>query len=96
MTPASLDPLSYLIRNSSLEDWELKEVCASAHVVAKKDAIIFKTTVSLFEVSSNPGVSMRITLLPPRVNLFASWTSSVQDSKSIPIRRFERLARLMN
>ena len=39
---------------------------------------------------------MRITLLPSRVNSSARWTSAVHDSKLIPIRRFERLARLIN
>ena len=37
------------------------------HMVAKKAAIISKISVSLFEVSSNPGVSMRITRLSSRV-----------------------------
>lgn len=64
--------------------------------VAKKAAIIFRISVSLFEVSSNPGVSMRITLLPSRVNSSASWTSAVHDTKLSPIRRFERLARFIN
>ena len=96
MTPASLDPLSYLIGSFGLKDWGLKEVCASAHLVAKKAAIVFKISVSLFDVSSNPGVSMRVTFLPSRVNLFASWTSAVQDSRPIPIRRSEPLARLIN
>ena len=67
-----------------------------AHVVAKKAAIIFKTSVSLLEVSSNPGVSMRTTPLPSRVNRSARWTSVVHDSRFIPTRRLERLARLTN
>jgi len=66
------------------------------YVVAKKAAIIFKISVSLFDVSSNPGVSMRTTFLPSRENSSASWTSAVHDSKFIPIRKFERLARLIN
>ena len=66
------------------------------HAVAKEAAIIFKTSVSVFEVSSNPGVSMRSTLCPSRVNIFESWTSAVHDSKSVPTRRFEPLARLTN
>jgi len=64
--------------------------------VAKKAAIFFKISVSLLVVSSNPGVSMSTTRLPSSVNSFASWTSGVHDSKSIPTRKFERLARLMN
>lgn len=67
-----------------------------AYAVAKKAAIIFKTSVSLFEVSSNPGVSMRSTLRPSRVNISESWTSAVHDSKFTPTRRFEPLARLTN
>ena len=61
-----------------------------AYAVAKKAAIIFKMSASFFEVSSNSGVSMRISLLPSRVNSFASWIeTAVQDFKFIPIRRFE-------
>ena len=67
-----------------------------AYVVAKKAAIICKISVPLFEVSSNPGVSMRTTSRPSRVNRFEGWTSAVHDSKPIPTRRFEPLARLMN
>ena len=66
------------------------------YAVAKKAAIISKISESLFVVSSNPGVSMRVTLLPSRVNLSASLTSAVHDSKPIPTRRLELLARLMN
>jgi hypothetical protein len=65
-------------------------------VVAKKVAMFFKIAVSLFVVSSNPGVSMNTTRLPSRVNSFASWTSGVHDSKPIPTLKFELLARLMN
>ena len=66
------------------------------YVVAKKAAIICTISVSLFEVSSNPGVSMRTTFLPLRVNRFGSWTLAVHDSKPIPTRRFEPLTRLMS
>ena len=47
---------------------------SNTYVVARKSAIILKISVSLFEVSSNPGVSMRVTTLLSRVNLSASWT----------------------
>ena len=67
-----------------------------SYAVAKKAAIIFKTSVSLLVVSSNPGVSIRITFLPLRVNIFASWTSPVHDSRFVPIRKFEPLAMLTN
>ena len=65
-------------------------------MAAKKAAIVCNISVSLFEVSSNPGVSMRTTLRPSRVNPSESWTSAVQDSNPIPTRRFEPLARLIN
>ena len=68
----------------------------STHVVAKKSAIIFNTSVSLLVVSSNPGVSMSTTRLPSSMNSSASLTSSVHDLRSIPTGRFEQLARLMN
>ena len=61
-----------------------------------KKAAIFKISVSLFVVSLNPGVSIRVTLLPSSVNLSATWASVVHGSKSIPTRKFERLARLIN
>ena len=66
------------------------------HVVAKKAAIVSKISVSLFMVSSNPGVSMSITALPSRVNSSVGWTLSVHESKSVPIRNFESLAILIN
>ena len=66
------------------------------YAVAKKAAIIFRISASLVEVSSNPGVSMRVTALPSRVSLSARWISAVHDSKPVPTRRFESLARLMN
>ena len=67
-----------------------------AYVVAKNAAISFKISASLFVVSSNPGVSMRMTGFPSRVNLSARLTSVVDDSKPIPTRRLEPLARLIN
>ena len=66
------------------------------HVVEKNAAIIFKISVSLFEVSSNPGVSTRMIVLSSRVNSSATLTSAVHDSKHIPTRRLEPLARLIN
>ena len=95
MIPASVDPSWYLLRNLV---WEIEKRRAAmrAYVAARKDAIIFKMSVSLFVVSSNPGVSMRVTALPSRVNSSATWTSAVHDSKSIPVFRFEPLARLIN
>ena len=51
---------------------------------------------SLFEVSSNPGVSMRVTDRPSNSKVWANWTVLVQDSSPPPTRRFEPLARFMN
>ena len=95
MTPESSHPLSYLTRGlvGKIEKWR---TLMCAYVVAKKAAISFKMSVSLFVVSSNPGVSMRMTFRPSRVNTSASWTSAVHDSKSVPTRRLEPLARLIN
>ena len=66
------------------------------YMVARKEPIFFKIPVSILEVSSNPGVSMRITDLPLRANPSATWTSTVHASNPIPIGRFESLARLIN
>ena len=69
-----------------------------AYVAVRKRAISFKTSVLVFEfeVSSNPGVSMRVTTLPSRVNSSASWNSVVHACRPVPTRRFEPLARLIN
>ena len=64
--------------------------------MVKKAAMSFKISVSLCVVSSNPGVSIRMTLRPSRVNTFASATSAVHDPKPLAIARFELLAILMN
>ena len=65
-------------------------------MAAKKTAIIFRILVSLFLVSSNAGVSMRVTAFPSRMNSFASLTSAVYDSDPVLTGRFEPLARLIN
>lgn len=51
---------------------------------------------SLFVVSSNPGVSMRVTDRPSSSKAWAIWTTLVQDWRPLPILRFDPLARLMN
>ena len=95
MIPASVEPLSYLLRGS-FREIKKRRTPKWTHAVAKKAAIIFKISVSLFEVSSNPGVSTRVTLVPSRVNLSVTLTSAVHDSKPIPVCRLEPLARLIN
>ena len=87
--PISVEKLSPQDRGAINAD------ACSTHVVAMNDATMFKTSVSLL-VSSNPGVSMRITALPSRVNSSATWISVVHESKPVPICRREPLARLIN
>ena len=70
MTPASFDPFSYLA--SSIQIVGGYRLHFHTYVVAKKPAIIFKISVSLLVVSSNPGVSMSTTCLPSSVNSSAS------------------------
>ena len=93
--PGDLGPFLVSVKKFSPTDRETTRPVYT-HKVAKKAAIISKISASLFVVSSNPGVSMRITALPSRVNTSANLTSAVHDSKPIPTRRFEPLARLIN
>ena len=53
-----------------------------AYTVAKK-SVIFHNTSSAFEGKSNPGVSMRVTALPSRVNSSESCTLAVRESESV-------------
>ena len=66
-----------------------------AYMVAKKTAIVFKTS-SAPEGKSNPGVSMRVTDLPSRVNSSESWIPASRDSEPVGSGGFEPLARLIN
>jgi hypothetical protein len=70
MSPASRDPFSYL--SVVVQVARGGGIKVGAHDLARKDAIFLKMSVSLFVVSSNPGVSMRTTCLSSRVNSFAS------------------------
>ena len=96
MTPESLLPLSYLSESSIRKIEKRRSQLICAHMVAKNAAMIFKISASLFSMLSNPGVSIRVTVLPPRVNLSESLTSAVHDSEFVPIRKVEPLARLIN
>ena len=71
--PSECGSLLVSVEEFSSEDWGTVGA-SNTYVAARKSAIIFKISVSLFEVSSNPGVSMRVTTLLSRVNLSASWT----------------------
>lgn len=93
MTPARVKPASYLAKDQ-IERINMR--VGSAHVVARNAAISFKTSVSLLVELSKPGVSMRTIGRSSRTNLSASSTSAVHDSRFVPIRRFDPLAKLTN
>ena len=95
MTPESLVPFSYLLR-VSVQNIESLRMSMCTYVVAKKCKIVSKISVSVVELLSNPGVSIRVTVLPPRVNLSESRTLSVRDSKPVESGKLEPLARLIN
>ena len=94
MTPESLDPSRCLL-SSVRKIWK-RRASMCTHALAKKLAIVSKTSLSLPEVSPSPGISMRATLLPSRVNSSAGWTSAVLSPKRVPTGSFEPLARLIN
>ena len=95
MIPESLDPFSYLLR-SSVRKIEKRQMPTCTYMVAKKAAIVLKISTSLFGALSNPGVSMRITGLPSRVNTSVDLTSAVHQPTPVSTGRFEPLARLIN
>ena len=64
--------------------------------VARKAAIIFRTSVSLRTVSSNPGVSISTTRRWSRLKEPAICTAPVQDRSPFPTPRSDPLMRLMN
>jgi len=68
----------------------------STHVVARKLAIVWRTSVSLRVVSSNPGVSIKTTRRPSRSKDPAICTALVQDRNPLPTTRSDPLMRLMN
>ena len=94
MIPVSVDPLPYLLRGS-FRGTGKRRMSMCAYLVAKKAVIISKISVPSFEVSSNPGVSMRVTVPPSRVSS-ESWTSGMHGPEPAASRRFEPLARLIN
>lgn len=66
------------------------------HEVARKAAIILRTSVSLRVVSSNPGVSIKTTRRPSRSKAPATCTVFVQDRRPLLTPRLDPLTRLMN
>ena len=83
MTPESFDSFSYLLK-SSVQKVENRQMPTCTYVVAKKTAIAFKISASLFRPWSNAGVSMRTT------------GPSVHEAMVLLTRRFEPLARLIS
>ena len=67
-----------------------------AHEVAKNDAREARIWVSARVVSSNPGVSMRVTETPSSSNTFERATSFVTDVKLSLTSRLEPLIALIN
>lgn len=55
-----------------------------------------RMSVSLRDVSSNPGVSIKVTMRPLRRNGLEVRTSDVQLSRPRPTGKLDPLARLMN
>ena len=93
--PGKLGPLPISVKKF-IRNIEKQQTPMRTYAVAKGAAIISKTSISLFEVSSNPGISMRTTLLPSRVNSSARWTSVALEPKRVLTGSFEPLARLTN
>src|SRR6267154_6350699 len=71
-------------------------VMTGTNIVCRYAAIIFSTSVSLFVVSSKPGVSMRMMRFPSKTNGFDICTSLVQLSSPMPTLNCEPDAALMN
>jgi hypothetical protein len=59
-------------------------------------AIILRMSASLLVVSSNPGVSIRVTCRPSNSKGSEVWTTLVQERRPFPTRRVDPLTRLIN
>ena len=94
MIPESLDPSPYLLR-SSVRKIEKRRAPICAYTMGKEAAITSKMP-SASKGSSNPGVSIRVTTLPSRVNSSEGWILAVRDSEPAENGLFEPLARLIN
>ncbi len=66
------------------------------HVVDRYRPIIFRTSVSEIVLSSNPGVSIRMTVRRAKVKSFDSVTSLVHEAKPWLVSKSEPLILLMN
>ena len=65
--PGKLRPFLIPI-GGSVQKSDKRQTPRHAYMSARKNAITFKISVSLFVVLSNPGVSMRVTARPSRMN----------------------------
>lgn len=68
----------------------------ATYVLDRYAAIDERMSVSLRDVSSNPGVSIKVTIRPLRMNGLDVRTSDVQLSRPRPTGKSDPLARLMN
>lgn len=68
----------------------------STYVLDRYAAMDERMSVSLRDVSSNPGVSIKVTMRPLRRNGLDVRTSDVQLSRPRPTGKLDPLARLMN
>lgn len=66
------------------------------YAAEKNAAIFFKIAVSDSNVSSKPGVSTNVTILPDSSKVFEIWMADVQDFSPRLTAKFEPLSRLMN
>ena len=67
-----------------------------SYVAPSQSEIFLSTSVSLFSVSSNPGVSTKTTLLPSKSNGAVAAMTSVHDRRPSLVGRPEFDTRLMN
>ena len=97
MTPANFKSFLYLEEMSfSFAGGSNSRRLYHTYVVSKNEPIDFKISVSLLEVSSNPGVSKRTTFRPSKWNGGATWISLVHDCKPAPTPKSLPLAKLIN
>lgn len=68
----------------------------TTYVTRRKSEINITISASLLTVSSNPGVSMNVTIRLSSMNGEPIWTSDVQDCRPSLTGSLESLARLMN
>ena len=90
--PAQLAPVLV----PAITQWcdNLKKI--NTYVAVRKSAISSRTSVSVLNVSSKPGVSMSVIVFPSRTNGLDACTFVVHDSRPEPTGKFELLRRFVN